>query len=206
MVRIEWTGISQEDRIKMFRKLVFIAVATFVAGSLPACFLDPEQTPPPEDKPAEQFKDLTEQNDVLFNLRESYDQRNGDEYDRLVDDDFVFFFSDGDVATGNYPAQWSRETDVPATRGLFRDAINVDLTLQLDQVSWISFEPDQDLYPGETWWTTSVQYDFNMRFGRDPDTTWISTGASAQFTIRQVEKNGKMIWRLVRWRDLDAQQ
>lgn len=189
----------------MFRKFATLAVCIACLGMTTSCLLDPKETPDPPETPPAKFKDLTEREDVLFNLELAYNQRGPTsqaEYDRLLDDAFIFYFSPEDYANGKTPEQWDRSSDVPATQRLLQDALNLDLDLQ-GQISWVAVVP-QD-FPDETWYTTTVNYTFTMRFGRDPETTWITSGQpQVQFTVREVDVDGQTQWRLVEWRDLAA--
>lgn len=188
----------------MFRKVVLIMAAVLVAGSFTACFLDPEQKTPDEDtQPKASFEDLSERWHVLHNLEAAYNQKIPTEYDRILDDAFVFFFSQEDFSSNRTPEQWDRSTDVPATQRLMADVLDMELTIDISQLSWIEVTPDTLLYPGETWSTTTVPYSFTMRFNQDPETTYITSGTEdTQFTVRPVDVDGKQRWRLVEWRDL----
>jgi hypothetical protein len=66
------------------------------------------------------YGDLTEKDHVLENLELSYNERNLVEFDKLLDANFVFFFSPADVQNGTVPfSQWDRTSELSATANLF---------------------------------------------------------------------------------------
>jgi hypothetical protein len=145
---------------------------------------------------------------VLNNLELSYNKRNFAEFDNLLDANFSFYFSLGDVG-GNIPEQWGRTEERSATMMMFdRDlnvpgypvcrSIRVDLKFE-GGVAWDDTVPPA--FPSETWYTTTVYYEFT--FEMLPDMTYIATpGSQAQFTVRNVGTDEAPQWRLVEWRDL----
>ncbi len=138
---------------------------------------------------------------MLHNLEASYNQRNLAEYDKLIDENFTFFFSAEDFSSGRTPETWDRSTDVPATQRLLTDGLTIDLDLQIDTLEWTPVTPDS--FPKETWFMTTTNYTFTMRFSADPATTFITSGQpQAQFTVREVDVDGQKRWRLVKWSDL----
>ncbi len=184
----------------MSSKFATLAVGLFCLGTFGACILDPKDTPDPDPVPPVEFKDLSEKWHVLHNLEASYNQRNDVEYDQLIDANFTFFFSPEDFSSGRTPETWDRSLDVPATQRLLADAISIDLDVQFDQLQWVLVVPDA--FPNEVWSTTTVNYTFTMRFNRDPETTFITSGQpQTQFSVREVDVDGEKRWRLVEWRD-----
>jgi hypothetical protein len=65
------------------------------------------------------YKNLKEKDDVLFNLELAYDERNIDEYIKLLDQGFTFFLSPQDYTTHQLPHSLNREEDITATRNFF---------------------------------------------------------------------------------------
>lgn len=65
------------------------------------------------------YADLHNKDDVLVNLILSYEHRNIAEYARLLDDDFVFFFSSYDSTAGFTPGHWDRSMEIEAADSLF---------------------------------------------------------------------------------------
>jgi hypothetical protein len=182
-------------RIRTTLLLSILALALVACGS--------DDDTPTQPGPPSSFEDLSQRWHVLHNLENVFNLQNATEYDRLLDEDFVFFFSTEDVASGNYPTNWDRSVDFPATQRLLSDVLAIDLDIDLSQLSWVEITPDQGMYPGEKWYTTTVPYQFSMRFNQDPETTFLTSGTEGtQFTVRQVEVSGQQRWRLVEWRDL----
>jgi len=194
----------------MIRKLALIGITLLWVSGTTGCLLDPEKTPPDDGggviPPTAKFENLSEEWHVLNNLELAYLQRNTDEIEKLMDDAFTFFFSDGDVG-GSIPVQWNREAEIAASKGMLTGSnrlLSVDVDIQFDKntLQWINVNPDpQGPFAGEIWKTTTVTYIFTLRV--DEDLTFITAGAPrVQFTIREADVNGTMVWRLIEWRDL----
>ena len=161
--------------------------------------------------PVVERENLTQRWHVLNNIEYAYRTRRPDIYDELLNTDFVFFLSPGDVG-GGIPASWDRVDEMDATSRLFRSneqsmpptdvvcrSIRLDLVFDKDTIQWAEIQPSA--YPGEKWYTTDVFYTFT--FEMEPNTTYIApNGAKAQFTIRNNPQNGKSHWELVEVRDL----
>ena len=187
----------------MIRKFVILALGLLWLGAFSACLLDPKEKPPEDPTPPVEFMDLSERWHVLHNLEAAYNQRRPTRYDELIDANFVFFFSDGDVG-GEIPVQWDRSQDVGATGRLLQDGISIDLDVQFDQLQWAAIVPAD--FPDEIWFTTTVNYTFTMRFNNDPETTFITSGQpQVQYTVRPVDVDGEQRWRLAEWRDIADQ-
>ena len=154
------------------------------------------------------FQPLTEREHVLNNLELSYNERRANEFGKLLDNDFTFFFSPGDVG-GNIPDQWGRVDELAVASRLFDlrlddpnyptcSSIRVDLMFE-SGVQWLDI-PSPDVV-GETWSTTTVYY--QGTFEMKPDMTYIMLpDARAQFAVRNVGTDVAPQWRLVEWRDL----
>ena len=152
------------------------------------------------------IKDLTRREDVLWNIENAYNKRRIDWYNGVLDQNFTFFLSTGDV-NGGLPASWSRAVEVDINTSLF-DKNNTTLPCQSifmdiraeDGVSWIEFIPESA--PTETWYQTTLYYDF--KFEISPNTYIPLTGVQAVFTVRDAGKFGNYDhhWQLVEMRDL----
>ena len=153
------------------------------------------------------FTPLTSKSAVLDNLESAWNQRFPDQVDELLDDNFAFYFSPGDVG-GNIPEQWDRATELATSTALFISnttpttgpvCISVQVDIQSTNPQWIAVVPE--VAPEETWYTTTLVYSFT--FEMDPGQTYSSAqGAKAQFTVRNAGTDGAPDWRLVEWRDL----
>ena len=191
--------------------------AVLVTGCLVAAFVviagcgedDPVK---PEPTPKIQFKDLSQKDDALFNLELAYNERHLAECDKLLDDDFLFYFADYDVAWRGAPEYWDRVMEVLFTSKLLDpDAmsgiriISIDLQLEYPDTSW-SEEAAPPSHEGETWFSQIVPYDLKVRTADNWE--FHSVDQSIEITIRRDESAGH--WRIVTMRDgmsvLSAQQ
>jgi hypothetical protein len=175
-----------------------------------SCLFDPEEAGPGDDPPSAkvQYMPLTTREAVLNNIEYAYDNRLTNVYDELLDLDFTFFFSEGDVASGEVPVQWPRTDELGATNDLFISnnqqvggpecrSIRMDLTL--DNLQWVEIIPED--YPDETWYMTPINYEFTFEMA--PDDTYNSEpGAKGQFTVRNIGTVEAPLWKLIEWRDL----
>lgn len=187
--------------------LVMLASPLLVA----ACSDDPTSPPPPPGQSGE--FDLSRRWHVLSNIEYAYQTRRPDVYDELLNADFTFYFSPGDVGGGS-PETFDRTEELDATTRLFNSnqqsdppadpvcsSIRLDLVFDEDTLYWIEVEPEA--FPGELWYTTTVFYMFT--FEMEPNTTYIAqNGAKAQFTIRNTGTEENPHWELVEFRDLGS--
>jgi hypothetical protein len=159
---------------------------------------------PPVVRPV--LKDLSQRNHVLDNIEAAYNYRRIDWYNGLLDQDFTFFLSTGDV-NGGLPASWNRAEEVDINTKLFDTsytalpAQNIFLDIRSeDGVSWMEFHPQSA--PSETWYSTTLHYDY--RFEISPNTYIPAPGAQAVFTVRDAGVYGKYAhhWQLVEFSDL----
>jgi hypothetical protein len=193
----------------MPKRSFFILGVVILAMGVSSCFLDPDEDtkdPPPPDEP---YGDLSVKEHVLRNIQKSYNDRNIQRYDELLDDNFTFFFATGDVG-GSIPDQWGRADELPATDGLFCRtgcnpglplcrSIRMDLKYESGVVQWVDVIPED--FPNETWQTTTVFYEFTIEI--EPDETFIAVpGARAQFTVRNIGTVDDPLYKLVEFRDL----
>ena len=144
---------------------------------------------------------------VLASLEASYNRKKTPEVDQLLDSDFVFFFAPADVG-GNVPSQWGRAEEMFMTRRLFDQnpnqpgtwSIDVDLKFETG-IQWVDVIPAA--FPDEVWYMATVPYEFSAQF--ESREAWItSSGAQAQFTVRNTGTSADPLWKLVEWRDLDV--
>lgn len=158
------------------------------------------------------YRSLADRDDVLFNLELAYNESNLDEFTRLLDDNFVFHFSDSDVQNGNVPvAQWNGPDELAATDNLFNGgnlppglppASKIDLTLYFTDGDddWQAVAPpDPQQYPNETWYVQRIGYSLTVSAGFNTYTT--GNPFVTEFTIRPVDDNGTTVWRIVSWTD-----
>jgi hypothetical protein len=150
------------------------------------------------------YKDLQEKDDVLVNLEMAYDNLSFSEIDRLLDDNFVFFFSDYDFGSGNTPAQWDRVSELSATANMFSGVsppgpdpiIAIDVSLTYPPGGWTAFTPPG--FPTETWYQKMVRYDFVVEA---PPITYLTLNVDMMVQIRYADVGGESGWHLVTWLD-----
>lgn len=195
----------------MNRIVVLALVGVLVLG-FNSCILDPKEEKP-VDPPATPYKPLDgERDNVLFNLQKAYNERNLERYDQLLDVDFVYFFSNTDVANGVVLFdQWGRAREIGANRNLFdptfskpglEPASDIDLTLTYaaGDDKWVEVTPaDQVKYPDETWYEKIVTYSLTVKSG---DRDLVGNNIQASFTVRWAkDQENKEYWRIILWRD-----
>ncbi len=190
----------------MTRRLnVLILAAVVLAASGLSC-LDPDKEPKPPVQAPPTYQNLTQKDHVLNNLELAYNGRNYARYAELLDEGhFTYYFSTNDIDT---PAQWGRQEDLDSHEKMFdpnnqdHRVLSIKLNLQYSVEQWIETTPDQQQHPGETWYFKSVSYDLTVLVEAQPENiTYLAQNLKALFTVRQIEKDGKMIWQIVEWYD-----
>ena len=141
-------------------------------------------------------KDLSHKTDVLNNIEYAYNKRDMTTYDELLDNNFTFFYTEGDVGGAGTPVQWGRPDEVTTTSGLLAGADKIDMNIEWENgVQW-----GEQISGTETWYYTTVFYHFTIKIG---NTTYIpNSGAKAQFTVRNDGTAEKPKYKLVEFRDL----
>jgi hypothetical protein len=88
-----------------------------LVASLATISCDAEKTSPTDtgNINTTKFTNLQNKDDVLYNLELAYNERNPSEYNKLLDDNFTFIFSEADYNEGGvrFP-QWDRTAEVRA--------------------------------------------------------------------------------------------
>lgn len=141
---------------------------------------------------------------MLQNLELAYNDMNIVEYRKIFDaENFIYFFYSGDVG-GSVPVQWGYAEETQSAANMFSRAggiennpiLAIDLTLvDLETATWVEIT-DPEGFPGETWYETTVVYDFTIETANA--TNYITAGDPAcVFTVRKIDG----VWKLVRWRD-----
>ena len=179
-----------------------------------SCLFDPDEKPKDDDTPPPhtvQKMPLTTREAVLNNIEYAYDSRDITAYDELLDVNFTFFFSTGDIDNG-LPVQWPRTDELGATNDLFISnnqsvpigprCTTIPMDLSLENLQWVEIIPED--YPDELWYMTTISYDFTFKMAppADPDTYNSEPGAKANYTVRNVGTETEPHWQLIEWRDL----
>lgn len=189
-----------------FRITTILLPAVFAGVISLSC--DSEKTTPVQP-PQETYRSLAEKDHVVTNLGLVHNEFNQTEYDKLLDDDFMFIFSAVDYREGRTPERWDRVTEVRWYQGFFdpnrseNRVISTDVVLTDTVEVWHNITPDTLLYPGETWYEKTVAYNVTVVFDQvDPSgsTVELVTGDRYLYlTVRWDADKGH--WRLVRWQD-----
>ena len=193
----------------MKRSILFCTLALMIAG-MSACIFNPTEPKVPPIPPTPQLKDLTQPEHVMLNMELAYNNRKIQWYDGVLDQNFTFFLSPGDVG-GGLPDQWNRETEISTNTDLLDkgytgpahpcQSVFLDIRTE-DGIAWVDFNPASN--PSETWKTCTLNY--NFRFEIAPDVFISNPGSKAAFTVRDAGPSGKYAhhWQLVEFRDLGA--
>src|SRR6185436_20083151 len=143
----------------MLKRQVLLCAMMLLVASVSACIFDPNN----DDGggtviPPAQLKDLTHREDVLNNIEVAYNKRRIEWYNALLDSDFRFFLSQGDV-NGGLPDSWDRTVEIEVNTLLFDkeppapapkcQSTFMDIRLE-DGISWIAINPESA--PTETWY------------------------------------------------------
>lgn len=192
--------------LEMLKRQILLCAMLFVVASVSACIFDPEKDTP---KPVSPIFDLTKREHVLYNIEKAYNDRKINYYNGLLDQNFTFFLSPGDV-NGGLPESWNRADEIDVNTKLF-DKNYTDLPCQKifmdirteDGISWIEISPASA--PTEKWYQTTLYYDF--RFDISPNTYIPNSGSKAVFTVRDAGPHGEYAhhWQLVEFRDLGGE-
>lgn len=183
------------------KKLCPLLLAILVT-TISACGDDGTEPVPTPPNPV---KNLTQREDVLFNIESAYNKRRIDWYAGVLDVNFTFYLSAADVNHG-LPASWGRADEIDIHAKMFDinssmpvQSIYMDIRTE-DGLSWV--ESDSPLNPAEKWYTTTLYYDF--KFEISPNTYIPVTGAKASFTVRDAGAYNKYAhhWQLVEMHDL----
>lgn len=194
----------------MLKRNILLCALAILVASVSACIFSPDEKPPVEKpKPVQNIQDLTQREHVFNNIEVAYNKRNINYYQGVLDPNFTFFLSTGDVNNG-LPVSWNRPDEIDVNTKLF-DQNNTTLPCQSiymdirteDGISWIEVIPESA--PTETWYQTTLYYDF--KFEISPNTYIPLTGAKAVFTVRDAGPYGEYAhhWQLVEFRDLGDQ-
>jgi hypothetical protein len=193
------------------KRIAVLALAAVVLVGLNSCIFSPDKVPPPKD-PKPSYLPLDVKDNVLKNLQTAYNGRNINEYDKLLDEHFLFYFSYTDVNSGTWTAgeYWDRVHEYNANKNMFDPAysnpnrepvsdIDLSLTYAEGDDKWTEITPDQVIYPGEKWYEKIVEYTISVQSG---NTTYQGIKKYAAFTVRWAHVEGQGdFWRIVTWRD-----
>ena len=187
-----------------------LAICLLVFNS---CIFDPQTKPPGLEPPTSKpYKSLKQRDHVFFNLEKAYNEMQKDQYNRILDENFTFFFSQNDIddPDTNVPIEWGRGREVTSATNMFSGFdppgdeepitdIDLDLTYTPGEDTWTRQPGSPGNHPGEDWFSKTVTY--NMTIQLAGDDTFLSQNFQANFLVRFAEVNGDSIWRIIVWRD-----
>jgi hypothetical protein len=183
-----------------------IIITICIIAALAAWSCDPDKTTP--SAPVVPSRNPT-QDDVLHNLEAAYNDRNFTEFEKLLDENFEFYFSRADFNSGAVPFEsWGRLDELNTNQRLL-DPDNPDpnrvisVFLDLDYLSgeWDP-EPPDSVHAGETWYTKVVTYRSVIKTADSWE--YRAIDLKALFNIR---KDDGGHWRIVEWYDdLDSRR
>jgi hypothetical protein len=191
----------------MLKRCVYLCILAFIIAGVSSCIFDPKnddgKEPPPPDVT---FLPLTEKDNVLVNIERAYVARRIEKYEEVLDDEFTFFLSSGDVG-GDIPEQWDKSEEILLNTRLFdktyaaKPCQKIEMDIRTEEgLSWTEFTPASA--PTETWYTTTVYYEF--RFFINPDIYISEPGSRGVFTVRDIGPAPEHHWQLIEFRDLGA--
>jgi hypothetical protein len=191
------------------KRIAAVALAFLFAGTMSSCILDPKKDEkPPEEKKKSEYLDFTEKWHVLHNQQLAYNEMDAERYVEILDENFISLFYPGDVG-GDVPEWWPRSDEETSAREMLNkgggrdDNPVLSISFQLANIEnavWQEVTPDQDEFPGETWHSAIVGYNFFIDTTKDIQ--YITSGTPrAEFQVREQDDG---TWRLVRWRDLGS--
>jgi hypothetical protein len=201
----------QKRRIDIMRRAFWILAITLLIPVFGSCIFAPKKAPPKDEGPPSAYKPLDKRDNLLFNLKLAYNQRNIEEYRKLLDYTpgvFIFYFGQDDINRGIAAVpQWGVEVEEATTEGLFQrsappgeplaDDVILELTYTEDEEDW--FETVPETHPDETWYFKDATYRLSVRIGLTTHTQ--NKDVNARFTVREVEIEGEKVWKIVRWHD-----
>jgi hypothetical protein len=189
----------------MKARLLVISAVLLCAFLFVSCKDDPIRLSPPGDNESV-WPDLTQKEDIFEYLELVYEKKDIDHYPKLLDDGFIFFFSQADYNDGITPEQWGRTEELASARNMFTGYANqkfgVITSIELEifpEGEWIEVPKTKPPYEGETWYQRIAEYRIIME--TTSAYTLQGTEKKALFTVRLAEVDGEEIYRIVQWND-----
>jgi hypothetical protein len=189
------------------RSILILLSLVVAAGLTTSCILDPkEEKGGGEDPTPVVFKDLSQKDHVLYNLELAYNERDFIEYNKLLDDSFVFIFSEADFNNGDVEfSQWDRADEFAVNEKILdpnlagdKRVISIDLDIEYADDNWTE-QPPNEVHPDESWFFQTVVYNLTIKTADDWEHR--ANGLRAQFYIRWATYDKGEHWRIILWRD-----
>ena len=158
--------------------------------------------------PVPDFKALTDKENVIYNLVQSYAKADVAHYAELLHEDYTWYFNPSDVTMGGLDTFWTRAQDLAATTNMFSAAkgqaadpdMNITtLELTIASASWAVVD-SLDGNPCDDCWETTREYLLTLVMHAGEE-TYISNGLVA-FIVVPVDDGGTKLYKLRRTDDL----
>ncbi|UCG51498.1 MAG: hypothetical protein JSW58_15140 [Candidatus Latescibacterota bacterium] len=185
-------------------RICIIVLTALLAAGLVGCGDDSDDSVKPGPS---RYKDLTQKDHTLLNLEIACNDRNVVEYDRLLDDDFIFHFGLWDYNMGYVGVEWwDRAAEITVTAKMFDpsyshprvdpiSSIDMSFYYQAGDTAWVEIAPRDTLqFPGEKWYKKNVRYDLLAKAGSMNYTALL---IPMDVVIRSTSSQGKTVWRIV---------
>jgi len=199
-------------KLSRARTLWFLPVAVVGLALLTGCPWDPDKVNGPpivEDRYLEQ----SNPRNILQNLQTAYQNKNPDEYEKLLSLDFVFVFNPADVNDPHNPTppEWPRADEVRSTKNMFQSELVDDITLDWGGEPGAA-ESAADIFPSfpECQKVTVDQVNLRVETRKVDGEVWIYVVAGQRHVFYFKEGRGteaytyaanRKRWHLFHWED-----
>jgi hypothetical protein len=184
-------------------KYAFLAIAAFALVVYSGCIFSPDEEPPPP-KPDPTYKSLTEKENIIYNLVQSYKAHQINPFEELLHPDYIWYNQEGVT-----PEYLDRTTDILQTGRLFAAANNSStipadkwleaLDLKIEAGYWEQIQDVEGVACADCWKTTRT-YSILARLNGGA-TTWVGDDL-IEFIAMGVDQGGKRIYLLRRAQDI----
>lgn len=184
----------------LFGALVFF----FISG----CILSPEEDPAPPPDQEEVYKDLTDKENLIFNLQQCYKYTNIDRYQEILHPDYIWYNQETDVLSGKTEEFYTRDVDIERTNRIFLAKNNrhpdpnkvIDkLELSIESAAWQRVD-EIGGNPCEDCWETTRNY--LITIVTDGGNKTIIGDDLVKFTVVPFQRNGQKIYLIYRADDI----
>lgn len=182
------------------------AAALAAAFLLAGCIFGPDDGDKPKE-PTPDFRPLTDKENVVHNLLESYEWADIEKYVDLMHADYVWRNRDDDIIEGKVPSEfYTREQDSASTHNLFKarlgthpDPMVVAKTLRL-AIHPAAWQEVAELFgdPCEDCWETARLYEIIVEM----ETKTLYATGTVKFVVVPVAEGGATHYKLRRADDL----
>ncbi len=175
-------------------KHAFALFVVLTAIGFVGCILSPTEEPP-KPHPSTNYKDLTNKEDVVTNLVQSYKDHNIDRFTELLHPDYLWYNQDADVANGAKEFN-TRDEDIAMTHNLFLAADHhnpnpdkqVDrLDLSITSAPWTQIT-ELEGNPCEDCWQSTREYYITVEL--TGGTTTLIGNDLVNLTVVPITKDG----------------